>query len=50
MKKAAIIGGSGFIGSYVTKTFLANHYSVKVSATDMSKKEKYQHLRNLDNV
>lgn len=50
MKKVAIIGGSGFIGSYVTKTFLANNYRVKVSATDISKNEKYQHLRNLDNA
>lgn len=47
MKKAGIIGGSGFIGSYVTKMFLDNGYSVKVSSTDTSKKEKYQHLMDL---
>ena len=44
MKKVGIIGGSGFIGSYITKAFLENGYEVKVSTTDISKKEKYQHL------
>lgn len=48
MKKVGIIGGSGFIGSYVTKQFLANGYEVKVSATDISKTEKYQHLMTFD--
>lgn len=49
MKKAGIIGGSGFIGSYITKQFLDNNFEVKVSATDISKEEKYQHLMSLDN-
>jgi dihydroflavonol-4-reductase len=48
MKKVGIIGGSGFIGSYVTKQFLANGYEVKVSATDISKTEKYKHLMTFD--
>jgi nucleoside-diphosphate-sugar epimerase len=47
MKTAGIIGGSGYIGSYVTKTFLENGYSVKVSATDIKKKKKYSHLNRL---
>ncbi|MCG2613298.1 NAD-dependent epimerase/dehydratase family protein [Terrimonas sp. NA20] len=47
MKKAGIIGGSGFIGSYVTKVFLDNGYQVKVSSTDITNKEKYQHLMSL---
>lgn len=47
MKKVGILGGSGFIGSYITKTFLENGYEVKVSSTDISKKEKYQHLIEL---
>jgi nucleoside-diphosphate-sugar epimerase len=47
MKKAAIIGGSGFIGSYNTKKFLEEGYEVKVSATDITKKEKYEHLKQL---
>ena len=41
MKKVGIIGGAGFIGSYNTKKFLEEGYQVKVSATDISKKEKY---------
>ncbi len=50
MKKVGIIGGSGFIGSYITKQFLDNNFEVKVSATDISKNEKYQHLMALDNA
>ena len=49
MKKVGIIGGSGFIGSYNTKKFLEEGYHVKVSATDISKKEKYTHLMQLPN-
>jgi dihydroflavonol-4-reductase len=45
MKTAGIIGGSGYIGSYVTKTFLENGYRVKVSATDIKKRKKYDHLK-----
>ena len=44
MKKVGIIGGSGFIGSYITKRFLDNGFEVKVSATDIMKQEKYEHL------
>lgn len=47
MKKVAIIGGSGFIGSHITKKFLDENFQVRVSATDISRKEKYQHLLNL---
>ncbi|MEM0518227.1 NAD-dependent epimerase/dehydratase family protein [Aequorivita flava] len=49
MKTVGIIGGSGFIGSYITKEFLEQGYSVKVSVTDIKKSEKYQHLFNLKN-
>ena len=49
MKKAGIIGGSGFIGSYITKIFLEEKFKVSVSVTDISKKEKYQHLKKLKN-
>lgn len=48
MKKVGIIGGSGFIGSHITKRFLENGFEVKVSATDISKQEKYQHLMDMD--
>lgn len=48
MKKVGIIGGSGFIGSYITKAFLNNGFLVKVSATDIKREDKYQHLVTLD--
>lgn len=47
MKKVGIIGGSGFIGSFVTKEFLNNGFEVKVSATNIKREDKYQHLMNL---
>ena len=50
MKKAGIIGGSGFIGSYITKIFLEKGYQVKVSATDISREDKYEHLMKLKNA
>jgi len=50
MKTVGIIGGSGFIGSYVTKKFLQEGYKVKVSATDIGKPEKYEHLKQLPNA
>ncbi len=50
MKTVGIIGGSGFIGSHTTKQFLEQGYNVKVSATDISKPEKYRHLKQLTNA
>lgn len=53
MKKVGIIGGSGFIGSYITKIFLESGYQVKVSATAITREDKYQHLMlfpNIDNL
>lgn len=47
MKKVGIIGGSGFIGSHITKQFLENGFQAIVSARDISKQEKYQHLMEL---
>ena len=47
MKKAGIIGGSGFIESDVISLFLNTNYDVKVSTTDISKKENYEHLMEL---
>jgi dihydroflavonol-4-reductase len=44
MKRVGIIGGSGFIGSYITRAFLHHHFEVKVSATDITNEAKYQHL------
>jgi dihydroflavonol-4-reductase len=50
MKKVGIIGGSGFIGSYITKAFLDHNFAVKVSATDIKREDKYQHLMSLDHA
>ncbi|CAN5444802.1 aldehyde reductase [soil metagenome] len=47
MQMVGIIGGSGFIGSYVTRRFLDEGYRVRVSATDISRKDKYAHLLDL---
>jgi len=49
MKTVGIIGGSGFIGSYITRKFLEEGYEAKVSVTDIHKSEKYQHLFDLEN-
>lgn len=49
MKTVGIIGGSGFIGSYLTRKFLAEGYHVQISVTDIYKSRKYQHLFNLKN-
>ncbi|MEO8414011.1 MAG: NAD-dependent epimerase/dehydratase family protein [Ginsengibacter sp.] len=50
MQTAGIIGGSGFIGSYVTKIFLEENFKVKVSSTDINNKSKYEHLKALMNA
>ncbi len=47
MQTAGIIGGSGFIGSWVTKRFLEENYKVKVSSTDITNNAKYEHLQSL---
>uniref|UniRef100_UPI004049126D NAD-dependent epimerase/dehydratase family protein n=1 Tax=Flavobacterium sp. TaxID=239 RepID=UPI004049126D len=46
MKTVGVIGGSGFIGSHTTKKFLEAGFKVKVSVTDISKPEKYNHLKS----
>lgn len=50
MQTVGIIGGSGFIGSYITKIFLEENFRVKVSATDINNKSKYEHLLMLSNA
>lgn len=50
MKTVGIIGGSGFIGSHTTKKFLKEGFKVRVSATDISKTDKYNHLKELPNA
>lgn len=50
MQRVGIIGGSGFIGSYITKAFLKHGFEVKVSATDITKEEKYKHLMEFEHA
>ncbi len=50
METVGIIGGSGFIGSYVTKIFLEEGFKVKVSSTNLNNTNKYEHLYHLDNA
>jgi len=50
MQTVGIIGGAGFIGSYITKIFLEENYKVKVSSTDINNKSKYEHLLKLANA
>ncbi|MEP7081214.1 MAG: NAD-dependent epimerase/dehydratase family protein, partial [Ginsengibacter sp.] len=50
MQTVGIIGGSGFIGSYITKIFLEENYKVRVSSTDINNKGKYEHLETLNNA
>ncbi|MEO5500287.1 MAG: NAD-dependent epimerase/dehydratase family protein [Ginsengibacter sp.] len=50
MQTVGIIGGSGFIGSYITKIFLEENYKVRISSTDINNKGKYEHLETLNNA
>ncbi|WP_300434877.1 NAD-dependent epimerase/dehydratase family protein [Christiangramia sp.] len=53
MKAIGVVGGAGFIGSYITKKFLKEGYRVKVSVTDIKRSEKYEHLfkfKNSENI
>ena len=50
MKTVGIIGGSGFIGSHITKKFLQEGFKVLVSSTDISNSKKYKHLKVLPNA
>ena len=50
MLTTGIIGGSGFIGSYVTKIFLEENFKVKVSSNYINSKSNYEHLLTLMNA
>ncbi|OUR92235.1 hypothetical protein A9Q87_07075 [Flavobacteriales bacterium 34_180_T64] len=50
MKKVGIIFNSGFIESEIPKLFLDHNFDVKVSTTDISKKEWFEHLMELNNA
>ena len=48
MKKVGVIGGSGYINSDIIDLLLHKQFEVKVSTEDLSNKENYQHLMDLD--
>ena len=50
MKKAGIIGGSGFIESDIIIPLLNYHFNIKISTSDITKKENFQHLMELDHA
>lgn len=50
MKTVGIIGGSGYIGSYVTSKFLEEGFKVKVSSRNISKRKNYRHLEQHKNA
>lgn len=44
-----VTGGTGYIGSWVCKYLLDKGYRVRLSIRDKSKKNKYQHLLDIEN-
>lgn len=48
MKKVGVIGGSGYIEIEIISLLLNAQFDVKVSTEDISRKENYQHLMELD--
>lgn len=50
MQTVGIIGGAGFIGSYITKIFLEEDYEVKASSTHIGNKSRYEHLTTFVNA
>ncbi len=48
-KTVLVTGGTGYIGSWVTKMLLEKGYTVRLTVRDKRKKEKYQHLIDIEN-
>ena len=47
-KTVLVTGGTGYIGSWMTKMLLEKGYSVRLTVRDKSKKSKYQHLIDIE--
>lgn len=47
-KTVLVTGGTGYIGSWVTKMLLEKGYSVRLTVRDKSKRAKYQHLIDIE--
>ncbi len=51
MKNTILVtGGTGYIGSWVTKGLLEKGYTVRLTVRDKSKKNKYQHLLDIEST
>jgi nucleoside-diphosphate-sugar epimerase len=48
-KTVLVTGGTGYIGSWVTKMLLEKGYTVRLTVRNKSKKENYQHLIDIEN-
>ncbi len=48
-KTVLVTGGTGYIGSWVTKGLLEKGYNVRITVRDKSKTNKYQHLIDIEN-
>ncbi|HHB78758.1 MAG TPA: aldehyde reductase [Saprospiraceae bacterium] len=49
MKQTTLVtGGTGYLGSWVTKYLLEKGHTVRLTVRDKSKKEKYQHLLDIE--
>ncbi len=48
-KTVLVTGGTGYIGSWVTKSLLEKGYTVRLTVRDKSKTNKYQHLIDIEN-
>ena len=48
MSAVGIIGGAGFIGSFVTRAFLEQGHAVRASVTDIGQRDRFAHLEALD--
>ena len=47
-KTVLITGGTGYIGSWVTKMLLEKGYTIRLTVRDKHKKNKYQHLIDIE--
>ncbi len=47
-KLILVTGGTGYIGSWVTKDLLQKGYTVRLAVRDKNKKEKYKHLIKIE--
>jgi uncharacterized protein YbjT (DUF2867 family) len=49
-KTILVTGGTGYIGSWVTKGLLEKGYTVRVTVRDKNKTEKFRHLLEIEKI